>query len=153
MAISELFNGKTPGRHVTSEGAEEWYDDHERLHRADDLPAVTDTFGGKVWFQHGQMHRDGDKPAIESANGDRAWYKNDVLHRENGPAIIYADPGKEPEYWLNGHPMTDEERTARDAVFAAAAAKKNGEDVCDSVRHATPNNVKPLNLIKFKKHP
>jgi len=153
MSISELFNGKTPGRHVTSEGDEEWYDDNEQLHRDNDLPARTDSHGGKAWFIHGKLHRDGDKPAIEAANGDKAWYHNDTLHRENGPAVIYADKNKEPEYWLNGHKMTDAERAVRDAALAAAAAKKNGEEVCDSLRHATPNNVKPLNLIKFKKHP
>jgi hypothetical protein len=151
MAISELFNGKTPGRHVTSEGAEEWYDDHERLHRADDLPAVTDTFGGKAWFRHGKLHRENDQPAIEAANGDRAWYENDVLHRERGPAVVYADKSKAPEYWLHGHKMTDDERIARDAAFAAAAAKKNGETVKSEMTHGTGQPVTPLKRIHLKR--
>lgn len=149
MSISELFNGKTPGRHVTSEGGEEWYDDNEQLHRDNDLPARTDSHGGKAWLIHGRLHRNGDKPAIEAANGDRAWYKNDMLHRENGPAVIYADKNKEPEYWLNGHKMTDAERAARDAVFAAAAAKAAGEAVKNEIGNGTAQRftaLKPLHL-------
>lgn len=151
MSISELFQGKSAGRHVTSEGTEEWYDDHEQLHRDGDQPAQTDSQGGKAWFQHGKLHREGDKPAIEAANGDRAWYQNDALHRARGPAIIYADPHKEPEYWLNGRKMTEEERIKRDAAFAAAAAKKNGETVKNEITHGTGQTVTPLKRIKLKR--
>lgn len=151
MSISELFKGKAAGRHVTSEGTEEWYDDHEQLHRANDKPAQTDSQGGKAWFRHGQLHRDGDKPAIEAANGDRAWYQNDVLHRDRGPAIVYADKSKEPEYWLNGRKMTQEERRARDADFAAAAAKQNGETVKSEINNGAGQPVAPLKRIQLKR--
>lgn len=151
MSISELFKGKTAGRHVTSNGEEEWYDDNEELHRDGDLPARTDSRGGKAWFKHGKLHREGDKPAIEAANGDRAWYENDVLHRERGPAVVYADKSKAPEYWLHGRKMTDDERIARDAAFAAAAAKKNGETVKSEMTHGTGQPVTPLKRIHLKR--
>lgn len=151
MSFSELFQRKAAGRHVTSAGDEEWYDDQEQLHRDNDLPAQIDCHGGKAWFQHGKLHRDNDKPAIEAANGDRAWYQNDQLHRENGPAIIYADPHKEPEYWLHGRQMSDDERIARDKAFAAAAAKKNGEAVHGSMCKGAQKTVKPLKKINFKR--
>lgn len=151
MSFSELFQRKAAGRHVTSDGDEEWYDDQEQLHRDNDLPAQIDSHGGKAWFQHGKIHRDNDKPAIEAANGDRAWYQNDQLHREHGPAVVYADPEKEPEYWLHGRKMSDTERIQRDADVAAAAAKKNGEAVRDSIRKGAQQTVKPLSPIKLRK--
>jgi len=151
MSISELFKGKTAGRHVTSNGEEEWYDDNEELHRDGDLPARTDSRGGKAWFKHGKLHREGDKPAIEAANGDRAWYCDGVLHRDHGPAIIYADKNKEPEYWLAGRPMTDAERAQRDADFAAARAAAAGEAVKGEINNGTAQKVVPLKPIHFKR--
>jgi len=151
MSISELFKGKTAGRHVTSDGNEEWYDDNEQLHRDDDLPAQTDSHGGKAWLQHGKLHREGDKPAIEAANGDRAWYRDGVLHRAHGPAIVYADPNKEPEYWLHGRKMTEEERLQHDAAFAAAAAKAAGEAVKGEINNGTAQKVVPLKPIHLKR--
>lgn len=150
MSFAELFQRKAAGRHITSDGDEEWYDDQEQLHSNNDLPAQIDSHGGKAWFQHGKLHRENDKPAIEAANGDRAWYQNDQLHRDRGPAVVYADQNKEPEYWLHGRKMTDDERIRRDADFAATAAKKNGEAVRDSIQHGAQTTVRPLKKISFK---
>lgn len=141
MSFSDLFSRKAAGRYVTSEGMEEWYDDNEKLHRDGDLPAQTDPQGGKAWLQHGKLHRDGDKPAIEAANGDRAWYQNDELSRATGPAIIYADKTKEPEYWLKGQKMTDEQRAAIDPVFKAALLAKIGADAAEAVRNGSERDV------------
>lgn len=141
MSFSDLFSRKAAGRHVTSEGDEEWYDDNEQLHRDDDLPAQTDTHGGKAWLQHGKLHRGGDKPAIEAANGDRAWYKDDVLSRATGPAVMYADKMKEAEYWLDGKPMPDDMRAAIDPAFKAALLAKNGDAAAEAVRNGCTRDI------------
>jgi len=141
MSFSDLFSRKAAGRHVTSEGDEEWYDDNEQLHRDDDLPAVSDSFGGKAWLWHGKFHRGSDKPAIEAANGDRAWYEHGNLSRKTGPAVTYADKSKEPEYWLDGYPMPDETRAAIDPVFKAALLAKNGDAAAEAVRNGSTRDV------------
>lgn len=151
MSFSDLFSRKAAGRHVTSEGDEEWYDDNEKLHRDGDQPAQTDTHGGKAWFQHGKLHRDGDKPAIEAANGDRAWYQDDVLSRETGPAITYADKSKEAEYWLKGERMTDEQRAAIDPAFKTALLQKNGDQAAEAVRNGSTRDVAVLKSPTIKR--
>jgi hypothetical protein len=59
---------------------------------------------------NGKHHR-ADGPAIEYADGGKEWYVNGKLHREDGPAIEYADGGK--EWWLNGKNLTQEQFLAR----------------------------------------
>lgn len=156
MGFSDLFSRKAAGRHVPDEGGEEWYDAYEKLHREDDLPAATDAQGGKVWMIHGKIHRGGDKPAIEAANGDRAWYKDNELHRETGPAIIYADKTREPEFWLNGQKMTDEQRAAIDLAFKAAQLTKNGEEAARAAQAGTDHDIAVIKspaIQRRKPHP
>lgn len=154
MSFSELFSRKAAGRHVTSDGDEEWYDENEQLHREGDLPAVTDSFGGKAWLWHGKFHRGGDKPAIEAANGDRAWYEHGNLSRKTGPAVIYADTSKEPEYWLDGHPMPDEVRAGIDLAFKAALRAKNGDAAAEAVLSGSARDVPLMKSPAIRKrHP
>ena len=40
-------------------------------------------------------------------DGSKMWHLGDVLHRADGPAIVYADGGK--EWWLNGILVTEQE--------------------------------------------
>ena len=58
------------------------------------------TNGNIYWYnQDNQLHRE-DGPAIEYANGGKEWCLNGELHREDGPAVECADGDK---YWyLNG---------------------------------------------------
>ena len=81
-------------------GSELWYKDG-KLHRDNDLPAITHTDSRKGWYQNGLLHRDGDLPAITSDNSSR-WYKDGELHRDNDlPAII--DSYGNREYWVRGN--------------------------------------------------
>lgn len=150
MSFSDLFSRKAAGRHVTSDGDEEWYDDQENLHRGDDLPAQTDSHGGRAWFQHGQLHRDHDKPAIEAASGDKAWYLNNVLSRATGPAIVYADKTKEPEYWLDGQPMTDTQRATIDPAFHTAQLAKMAAAEADGVRNGTQQPTRIMKRLSLR---
>ena len=54
----------------------------------------------ETWFnQDGKRHRE-DGPAVEYANGGKEWFLNGKLHREDGPAWEDADGSK---FWyLNG---------------------------------------------------
>ncbi len=73
-----------------------WYDENEKLHRDDDLPAREYIDGTKEWFQHGLRHRDNDMPAMEHINGDKYWYQNGLLHRDNDlPAVEHHNGMKE----------------------------------------------------------
>lgn len=150
MSFSDLFQRKAAGRNVTSEGDEEWYDNHEKLHRDGDLPAQIDSAGGKAWFQHGKLHRENDKPAIEAANGDRAWYENGELSRKTGPAITYADKTKEAEYWTQGRLMTQAERAAIDPVFKDKIAAAEGVQAAQNIHAGCPQKVKTMARISFR---
>jgi hypothetical protein len=66
-----------------------WFDENGNIHRADDLPAVTDYIHCiKLWMVNGEIHRDNDKYAAVIGNRKRLWYKNGRIHRENTPAIV-----------------------------------------------------------------
>lgn len=102
-----------------------WYR-HGKLHRSDG-PAIVRPNGSYEWRRHGKIHRIGgpaleyegttqwwlngelhreDGPAVEMYNGKR-WYRHGQLHRLDGPARIV--PGRESEYYVNGHQFTEEE--------------------------------------------
>jgi hypothetical protein len=52
--------------------------------------------GYEVWRnEKGELHRE-DGPAIEYADGGKEWRKNGKLHHDDGPALIDADGNK---YW------------------------------------------------------
>jgi len=62
----------------------------------------TDEFGDKFYYSDREMtilHRE-DGPAIEWADGGKEWLLNGKLHREDGPAYEPADGYK--EWWRNG---------------------------------------------------
>ena len=66
----------------------------------------TDEFGDKFYYSDREMtilHRE-DGPAIEWADGGKEWLLNGKLHREDGPAIEWSCGRK--EWYLNGklHP-------------------------------------------------
>ena len=61
---------------------------------------TVDEEGTVKWYnENGQLHRE-DGPAVEYADGGRQWYLNDQLHREDGPAIEWANGTV--EWWLHG---------------------------------------------------
>ena len=70
--------------------------------------------GNKRYYSDHEMtiyHRE-DGPAIEHADAYKSWWLNGELHREDGPAIEYAD-GRNPEWYLNGKHLFEEEFNAR----------------------------------------
>ena len=50
-----------------------WKDEHGRLHRDGDLPAILFYTGAQVWYRHGELHRDGGLPThVLSDDGEPA---------------------------------------------------------------------------------
>ena len=49
-----------------------------------------------------------DGPAIEWADGGKQWFLHGERHRTDGPAIEYADGTK--QWWLNGKRLTEAEK-------------------------------------------
>lgn len=92
-----------------SNGTVEYYKD-DKLHRDNDLPAVIDSDGYKIWFNNGIRHRL-NAPAVEGPEGDKAYYVNGKLHNENGPALINKF-GKE-EWHIEGIKYTEQEFNAK----------------------------------------
>ena len=57
--------------------------------------------GNKRYYSDREMytrHRE-DGPALEYADGGKEWWINDKRHREDGPAIEWASGDK--EWWIN----------------------------------------------------
>lgn len=71
-----------------------------KLHRKNDLPAITDSLG-EFYYIDGLAHREGDKPAYISHSGKcRKWFYRGKLHRANGlPALI---DNNNFAYYVNG---------------------------------------------------
>ncbi|MDE1834530.1 MAG: hypothetical protein KGH64_04285, partial [Candidatus Micrarchaeota archaeon] len=67
--------------------------------------------------EQGQLHR-ANGPAIEYANGGKEWYLNGKRHRTDGPAVEYADGYK--AWYLNGQ----RHRTDGPAVEYADGSKE-----------------------------
>ena len=65
-----------------------------------DKPTEIDSDKNKIWKNNkGQRHRE-DGPAVEYANGGKEWWVNGKRHREDGPAYEWSDGTK--SWWLNG---------------------------------------------------
>ena len=59
-----------------------------------------DDYGNKFWhYKHGGFHRS-NGPAIEWANGGKEWDFQGKLHRVDGPAVEAADGHR--EWWVHG---------------------------------------------------
>jgi hypothetical protein len=98
--------------HIDEDGDKLYYSDREMtIHHREDGPAVEYSNGSKSWYLNGKLHRE-DGPAIEHADAYKSWWLNGELHREDGPAIEYAD-GRNPEWYLNGKHLFEEEFNAR----------------------------------------
>jgi antitoxin component YwqK of YwqJK toxin-antitoxin module len=60
-----------------------------------------DDDGDKCYYKDKEMeilHREGG-PAIEYANGGKEWYRDGKHHREDGPAAEWPDGSKKEWYW------------------------------------------------------
>jgi hypothetical protein len=65
--------------------------------------------GNKFYYKDKEMtifHRE-DGPAIEYADGGKEWYLNGKCHREDGHAIEYADGSK--SWYINDELLTEEQ--------------------------------------------
>lgn len=105
---------------------ERFFDEENKLHRDDDLPAVIVENGPKYWLQHGVQHRENgpavihpdgsteywvegkkhrlDGPAVESPNG-KFWIVEGMRHRMDGPAVELSDGSI--EWWVADDKITD----------------------------------------------
>jgi hypothetical protein len=84
----------------TKNGYKAWYQDG-KIHRDNDLPAIIDVDGTKEWLQRGKHHRDNDLPAIDSPSGFQMWYQNGKRHRDGDlPASIW--PNGKLEWYKHG---------------------------------------------------
>lgn len=106
--------------------AKEWFNEDEKKHRDDGLPAVIvyDKNGNIIkqefwengmqmqieYFKDGLLHNENDLPAVITGNGDtilvKFWYQNGDLHRDNDlPAAIFYDENEvviRQEWYQNG---------------------------------------------------
>lgn len=62
---------------------------HIELNDMSQLKKRIDEFGTTSWYLDDKLHRE-DGPAIEYANGGKQWYLHGTRHREGGPAVIWA---------------------------------------------------------------
>lgn len=60
-----------------------------KRHRCGDLPAVIQDNGMSLkWYYDGKLHRENDLPAITWKNGTKEWYTRGKRHRYEKPAIV-----------------------------------------------------------------
>jgi len=58
-----------------------------------------DSDGTKKWRNKKYKYHRRNGPAVEYADGGKEWHVNGKLHRENGPAVECANGDK--EWWVN----------------------------------------------------
>jgi len=64
--------------------------------------------GTEIWRnEDGKLHRDDDLPAVTNKDGEQEYWVNGKLHRLNGPAIERKDGST--EYWIQGIKLTKKE--------------------------------------------
>lgn len=119
----EIKNGKY------EENGDIIYYSNNKIHRDNDLPAITRKDGSlewwfnglphrennpadirkdgsKYWYFNGQKHRVGG-PAVEKSDGTKIWRQYNEMHRLDGPAVEYADGTK--EWWIDGKQYSEED--------------------------------------------
>jgi len=58
---------------IDESGNQRWHDDHNKLHRDDDLPALIGRNNdGKSWYFHGKLHRTFGV-VVEGSHYKSAW--------------------------------------------------------------------------------
>ena len=62
----------------------------------------------RYYNKSGELHRLSG-PAVITPSGWQAWFRNGVCHRTDGPAIEYTCGTSEPDWYLNGTVMSEEE--------------------------------------------
>jgi len=72
------------------------YDDNDKLHSYNDLPALVLSVGTKYWYKHGNLHRDNDLPAIFYPDGQTQHWVNGKLIKPTPTTII-------PDYVTDKH--------------------------------------------------
>jgi hypothetical protein len=76
-----------------------WYK-QGKIHRDNDLPAISRNESYQEWYKDGELHRDGDLPAIIGSDNHQEWYVNGEVHRDGDlPAVIY---GEIRQWYKNG---------------------------------------------------
>jgi hypothetical protein len=100
------------GPAVVSDKCQYWYQ-HGKLHRDNDLPAIIGTGGRQYWFQHGESHRDNDLPAA-IYDGKLEWYQHGKLHRDND---LPAEVSDKCQYWYQ-HGKLHRDNDLPAAVFS-----------------------------------
>ncbi len=66
-------------------------------------------YGNKFYYKDRKMHicHRLDGPAVEYADGGKEWCVDGQLHRADGPAIEWVDGYK--EWWVNGEKLTEKQ--------------------------------------------
>jgi hypothetical protein len=96
-----------------------WVDEHGKLHRDGDLPAVIWN-GHKLWYCHGCLHRGNGLPASEWAYGSKTWYVDGVMHRDDDlPAVEYPDGRR--AWYVHGKFQNGADRARTRQVMAEMA--------------------------------
>ena len=52
-----------------------------------------------LYYKNGLIHREEEEGAAFIASGIQIWFSHGRKNREGGPAVIYTDTGREPEWW------------------------------------------------------
>ena len=63
-----------------------------------DLPAIEEATGDKLWYKNGLLHRENLPAVIRS--GHKQWYRNGKMHRVGLPAL--EDSSGYKEWWMDG---------------------------------------------------
>ena len=79
---------------------------NNKIHRDNDLPAITRKDGSLEWWFNGLPHRE-NNPADIRKDGSKYWYLNGQKHRIGGPAVEKSDGTK--EWWIDGKQYSEED--------------------------------------------
>jgi hypothetical protein len=91
-----------------------WYDRDGWLHRDNDLPAFTRSYGYEEYYTHGLFHRDGGKPAIIHQDGCVEFWLHGVRVQPTSPEMEESTERQ----------LIEDLKASHDAVVAADAAFK-----------------------------
>lgn len=105
-----------------------WHDENGKLHRDNDLPAVTWSNGVREWWRHGVRHRLRDQPALivpRKASDLLYIFSEGEINMNIVENHISMYKDGDQEWWVNGERHRDGDKAAVDRYCSRLEWWKN----------------------------
>jgi len=80
---------------IDQNGTQHLYDQNGKYHSYNDMPAVVNESGYRIWFKHGEIYRDNGLPICISLTGEKFWLNKKNPSSDTNNTAVVDQNGKE----------------------------------------------------------